>query len=151
MSLLLNYKNVVSNKNGANIIYLVDEKFNISNLKKFISKSHYSFLNDLLKTSDIKREILNFEINSKKTIILVSLKKALSKSGAEKLGAKLYSYIKQKIKSEYLIDTNPMPLKYRDLLGHFLQNHSLPPVLTRQVLPLIHLSLSLEANLHPSQ
>ena len=120
MSLLLNYKNVVSNKNGANIIYLVDEKFNISNLKKFISNSHYSFLTDLLKTSDIKREILNFEINSKKTIILVSLKKALSKSGAEKLGAKLYSYIKQKIKSEYLIDTNPMPLKYRDLLGHFL-------------------------------
>jgi len=120
MSLLLNYKNVVSNKNGANIIYLVDEKFNISNLKKFISNSHYSFLTDLLKTSDIKREILNFEINSKKTIILVSLKKALSKSGAEKLGAKLYSYIKQKIKSDYLIDTNPMPLKYRDLLGHFL-------------------------------
>jgi leucyl aminopeptidase len=120
MSLLLNYKNVVSNKNGANIIYLVDEKFNISNLKKFISNSHYSFLTDLLKTSDIKREILNFEMNSKKTIILVSLKKVLSKSGAEKLGAKLYSYIKQKTKSEYLIDTNPLPLKYRDLLGHFL-------------------------------
>ncbi len=120
MSLLLNYKNVVSNKNGANIIYLVDEKFNISNLKKFISNSHYSFLTDLLKTSDIKREILNFEINSKKTIILVSLKKALSKSGAEELGAKLHSYIKQKTKSEYLIDTNPMSLKYRDLLGHFL-------------------------------
>ena len=120
MSLLLNYKNVVSNKNSANIIYLVDEKFNISSLKKFISNSHYSFLTDLLKTSDIKREILNFEMNSKKTIILVSLKKTLSKSGAEKLGAKLYSYIKQKIKSEYLIDTNPMPLKRRDLLGHFL-------------------------------
>ena len=99
---------------------MVDEKFNISSLKKFISNSHYSFLTDLLKTSDIKREILNFEMNSKKTIILVSLKKTLSKSGAEKLGAKLYSYIKQKIKSEYLIDTNPMPLKRRDLLGHFL-------------------------------
>ena len=95
MSLLLNYKNVVSNKNGANIIYLVDEKFNISSLKKYISNSHYSFLTDLLKTSDIKSEILNFEINSKKTIILVSLKKNLSKSGAEKLGAKLYSYIKK--------------------------------------------------------
>jgi leucyl aminopeptidase len=120
MSLLLNYKNVVSNKNSANIIYLVDEKFNISSLKKYISNSHYSFLTDLLKTSDIKSEILNFEINSKKTIILVSLKKDLSKSGAEKLGAKLYSYIKQKIKSVFFIDTNPMPLNQRDLLGHFL-------------------------------
>ena len=120
MSLLLNYKNVVPNKNGANIIYLVDEKFNISSLKKYIINSHYSFLTDLLKMRDIKSEILNFEINSKKTIILVSLKKDLSKSGAEKLGAKLYSYIKQKIKSVFFIDTNPIPLNQRDLLGHFL-------------------------------
>ncbi len=120
MSLLLNYKNVVSNKNTANIIYLVDEKFNISSLKKYINSTEYSFLTDLLKTSDVKKEILNFEINSKKTIILVSLKKTLSNSGAEKLGAKLYSYVKQKIKTKFLIDTNPMLLKYKDLLGYFL-------------------------------
>ena len=98
MSLLLNYKNVVSNKNGANIIYLVDEKFNILSLKKYTNNSEYSFLTDLLKTSDTNKEILNFEINSKKNIILVSLKKDLTNSGAEKLGAKLYSYIKEKIK-----------------------------------------------------
>ena len=120
MTLLLNYKNVVSKKNSTNVIYLVDEKFNIRGLKKHTNNSEYSFLNELLKTSDIKKEILIFEINSKKTIILVSLKKNLSNTGAEKLGAKLYSYIKEKIKSEYLIDTNSMPLKYRDLLGHFL-------------------------------
>ena len=120
MTLLLNYKNVVSKKNSTNVIYLVDEKFNIQGLKKKTNNLEYSFLTDLLKTSDIKKEILSFEINSKKTIILVSLKKNLSNTGAEKLGAKLYSYIKEKIKSEYLIDTNSIPLKYRDLLGHFL-------------------------------
>ena len=74
MTLLLNYKNVVSKKNSANVIHLVDEKFNILNLKKYTKDSEYSFLNDLLKTSDIKKEMLSFEINSKKTIILVSLK-----------------------------------------------------------------------------
>ena len=72
MTLLLNYKNVVSKKKSTNFIYLVDEKFNILNLKKYISNSEYSFLTDLLKTSDIKKEILSFEINSKKSIILVS-------------------------------------------------------------------------------
>ena len=35
-------------KNGTNIVYLVDEKFNISSLKKYIINSHYSFLTDLL-------------------------------------------------------------------------------------------------------
>ena len=120
MTLLLNYKNVVSKKNSANVIHLVDEKFNILNLKQYTNNSEYSFLNDLLKTSDIKKEMLSFEINSKKTIILVSLKKNLSNTGAEKLGAKLYSYIKEKIKSNYSINTNSMPVKYRDLLGHLL-------------------------------
>ena len=120
MSIIINYINSQIKKNSSNLVLFVDEKFNISNLKKFISNSHYSFLTDLLKTSDIKSEILNFEINSKKTIILVSLKKNLSNTGAEKLGAKLYSHIKEKIKSEYLIDTNSLPIKYRDLLGHFL-------------------------------
>ncbi len=99
---------------------MVNEKFNIQSLEKYTNNSEYSFLSDLLKTSDIKKELLNFEINSNKTIILVSFKKDLSKSGAEKLGAKLYSHIKEKIKSDYLIDTDSMPLKYRDLLGHFL-------------------------------
>ncbi|MDC3120159.1 leucyl aminopeptidase [Candidatus Pelagibacter sp.] len=120
MTLLLNYKNVVSKKNSANVIHLVDEKFNILNLKQYTKNSEYSFLNDLLKTSDIKKEMLSFEINSKKTIILVSLKKTLSNTGAEKLGAKLYSYIKEKNKSDYLINTNSMPVKYIDLLGHLL-------------------------------
>ena len=120
MTLLLNYKNVVSKKNSPNVIHLVDEKFNIQGLKKNINNSEYSFLTDLLKTSDIKREMLSFEINSKKTIILVSLKKTLSTTGAEKLGAKLYSYIKEKINPDYLIDTNSMPVEYRDLLGHLL-------------------------------
>ena len=120
MTLLLNYKNSVPKKNSTNFIYLVDEKFDIRGLKKNTNKLEHSFLTDLLKTSDIKKEILSFEINSKKTVILASLKKNLTNTGAEKLGAKLYSYIKEKIKSEYLIDTNSMPLKYRDLLGHFL-------------------------------
>ena len=30
------------------------------------------------------------------------------------------NHIKEIIKSDYLIDTDSMPLKYRDLLGHFL-------------------------------
>ena len=125
MTLLLNYKNVVSKKNNTNVLYLVDEKFNIQGLKKNTSNLEYSFLTDLLKTSDIKKEILSFKINSKKTIILISLKKNLSNTGAEKLGAKLYSYIKVKIKSDYLINTNSMPVKYRDLLGHLLHGMKL--------------------------
>ena len=61
MTLLRNYKNAVSKKNITNVIYLVNVKFNIQSLEKYTNNSEYSFLSDLLKTSDIKKEILNLD------------------------------------------------------------------------------------------
>ena len=76
MSVEINYKNTFNKKNSSkNIVFFVDEKFDISLIKKHILSSEYSFISDLLKISDLKNEILSFNINSKKKIILVSLKK----------------------------------------------------------------------------
>ena len=46
-------------------------------LKKYISHSEQSYISDLLKTKDIKKKIQFFDINSKRKIILISLKKIL--------------------------------------------------------------------------
>ena len=75
MAIEINYKNSFFKKNSSYFVFFVDEKFNISLVKKHISNSEYSFIYDLLKTSDLMKEILSFDINSKKKIILVSLKK----------------------------------------------------------------------------
>ena len=48
---------------------------NISDLKKHISNKEFFYISDLLKNSDLKKNILFFEVNSKKTIFLVSIKK----------------------------------------------------------------------------
>ena len=77
MSIKINYKKGLSKKNSSNLIMFVDEKFNLSGLKKHISISEYSFIFDLLKTQDVKKKILSFDFSSKKKIILVSLKKIL--------------------------------------------------------------------------
>ena len=68
MTVQINYKNSVLKSNSANLILFVDENFNISGLKKFILKEEFSYISDLLKTSDLKKNLLFFEINSKKTI-----------------------------------------------------------------------------------
>ena len=69
MTVQINYKKSSSTKNNlTNLILFVDEKFNISRLKKLISNSEFSYISDLLKTSDLKKDLLVFEINSKKTI-----------------------------------------------------------------------------------
>ena len=61
MSIEINYKNNVTKKTSANLVLFVDEKFNISNLKKYISNSEFSYIADLLKNSDLKKDLLSFE------------------------------------------------------------------------------------------
>ena len=75
MSVQIKYKNRASKKNKPNLVLFIDEKFNISSLKKHISGSDYNFISDLIKKRDEKKKILAFDISSKKKIILVSLKK----------------------------------------------------------------------------
>ncbi len=75
MSIAINYKNITSKIKPSNIVLFVDEKFNVSSLKKHISGSDYAFIADLVKKRDEKKKIISFDISSKKKIILVSLKK----------------------------------------------------------------------------
>ena len=74
MSIKINYSNKLTVKSSANFVLFVDQNFNISGLKKIISNIEFSYISDLLKTSDLKKNIFVFEINSKKKIILISIK-----------------------------------------------------------------------------
>ena len=93
MTIQVLYKNNNFQKSLANLVLFTDENFTISGLKKHVSNEEFSYISDLLKTSDLKKDLLFFEINSKKTIFLVSIKKDLKTSDIENLGAKFHSYI----------------------------------------------------------
>ena len=75
MTIQINYKNRDLKKNSNNLVLFVGENFNTSGLKQHISKNEHSYISDLIKNSDLKKDILSFEINSKRTIFLVSVKK----------------------------------------------------------------------------
>jgi len=120
MSIRFNYKNNTSGKPINNIVLFTDEKFNTVNLKKYISNQEYSYLNDLLKTGDLKKSLLVFEVSSKKKIILISIKKNLEKSDVENLGAEFYAYINHGNKSEFAINIKSIKSEIEDFIGHFL-------------------------------
>ena len=120
MNIKINFKNQAFGKSNGNLILFVDEKFNISSLKKLISVSEYSYILDLLKNEDIKKKIITFDISSKRKIILISLKKDLSNSDAENLGAKCYDLFKNLNKTEYTINTNSITNKLKNFAGYFL-------------------------------
>ena len=73
MTVQINYKNSSSKKNLTNLVLFVDENFNIGGLKKYISNSEFLYITDLLKNSDLKKDLLFFFFFSKKTIFLVSI------------------------------------------------------------------------------
>ena len=92
MSIKINYsKN--TNKTSSNVVIFVNEKFNLGPIKKFLSKFEISYISDLLKTSDLKKNLFVFELNSKKKIILISIKNNLKTSDIENLGADFYKRV----------------------------------------------------------
>ena len=93
MSIKINYLKKTSSKSSANLVLFCDDKFNINGLKKFLLNSEFSYINDLLKTSDLKKNLFVFEVNSKKKIVLISIKNNLKTSDVENLGAEFYKRI----------------------------------------------------------
>ena len=55
MTIKINYSKTIANKSSGNQIIFSKDKFNTQHLKKFLSNSEFSFVNDLLKTSDLKK------------------------------------------------------------------------------------------------
>ena len=70
----------------------------------------------------MKKNFLFFEVNSKKTIFLVAIKKNLKISDIENLGAEFHGYINYDKKSEYTVnsDFSSVNGKYENFIGHFL-------------------------------
>ena len=120
MSIQINYKNKGLKNPSANLVLFVDENFSIRGLNKYISNSEFSYISDLLKKSDLKKDLLFFEINSKKTIFLVSIKKDIKISEIESLGAKFYSFINFEKKNDYFFNSDTLNTKISSFLGHFL-------------------------------
>ena len=120
MSIQINYKSSSLKKSLTNLVLFADEKFNISNLKKYISDSEFFYINDLLKTIDLKKNLLIFDLNSKKKIVLISVKSNLEISDIENLGAEFYERIKHENKNEYFVNSDSIKSKNENFLGYFL-------------------------------
>ena len=120
MSIKINYLNNFSVKSSINLVLFVDENFNISPLKKHVSNAEYSYIDDLLKNSDLKKNLLFFEVSSKKTIFLVSVKKKLETSDIESLGAEFHNYLNHNKRNEYIVNSNSISNAPENFLGHFL-------------------------------
>ncbi len=125
MSVKISYSNKKISKSSSNAVIFTDEKFNIKSLKKYFSEFEFSYIYDLLKSNDLKKNLLVFEVNSKKKIILVSIKKDLKTSDIENLGAEFYGKINFGKNIEYFLNTDSVVGKYDNFISHFLHGFKL--------------------------
>ncbi len=120
MSVKINYlKNTVKNF-SSNIVLFSNEKFSLKSLKKYLSNTEFLYIDDLLKSEDLKKNLLVFELSSKKKVVLISIKNNLKTSDVENLGAELFGRINYGKNSEYCIISDSIESKIDNFLGHFL-------------------------------
>ena len=66
MTVKINYSNKSKDNAKASTVLFVDDKFNTKILKKFLANNELNYINDLLKNSDLKKNLFVYELNSKK-------------------------------------------------------------------------------------
>tara|TARA_B100001057_G_scaffold128451_1_gene127544 strand:- start:1763 stop:3220 length:1458 start_codon:yes stop_codon:yes gene_type:complete len=120
MTIKINYSKRKPIKSSGNLVLFVDEKFSLNGIKKYLSNLEFSYINDLLKTSDLKKNLFVFELTSKKKILLISIKKDLKNFDIENLGAEFYARINYGKNSEYIINSDSVIGKHENFIGHFL-------------------------------
>ena len=120
MSIKINYKNSTLKNYSNNLVLFADEKFNINSIKKHVSTPEFKYIKDLLKTSDLNKNLFIFELNSKKKIVLISIKKNTKISDIENLGAEFYGRVNYGKNNEYSMNSDNIASKNKNFLGHFL-------------------------------
>ena len=120
MSIKINYLKKLNNRPSTNVVLFCKEKFKIENLKRYLNDIEFSYIENLLKNSDLNKDLLIFELSAKKKIVLISIKEKLKSSDVENLGAEFYKRINFGKNNEYFLISDTIFTKIDNFLGHFL-------------------------------
>ena len=125
MSVEINYKNNLPKNINGNLIFFVDEKYSTSGIQKYFTKSENLLVSNLIKTQNLSKKIVNFDLSLKKKIFLISVKKKINLSQIENLGAEFFNYLKDFRQKEFLFYSDVLPVKQNNFIGHFLHGFKL--------------------------
>ena len=70
MSIKIDFKIGASKKTSSNLVLFVDEKYNTNPLKKYISSEEFSYISDLLKTSDLTKNMFATGSATERTLFI---------------------------------------------------------------------------------
>ena len=126
MSIKINYSNYSKDKTTDAYTLFTKENFNTKYIVTFFSNSEITYIQNILKKRDLKKNILSFDLNSKTKIILIDIKNNLELSDIEYMGAEFFTFIKSNNIKELSI--NPLSIQSKpenDFIGRFLHGFKL--------------------------
>ena len=88
------YNKSISNKLISNYTVFLNDYSNLQELKSFFTISEINSIKEIIKNSNLKKNIISLNLNSKKRIFLINTKKNINTYEIENLGAEFYEYIK---------------------------------------------------------
>ncbi|WP_440654555.1 leucyl aminopeptidase [Candidatus Pelagibacter sp. HIMB1506] len=125
MTLNISYRNNLSKTKFSHLIFFVDEKYNLSSLKKNFTETENRFIFDILNSRNLSKKIISFDLNSKKKIFLISIKTNIKSYQVENLGGEFFNYLKEFKQEEFAINSDIIPSKLKNFLGYFLHGFKL--------------------------
>ena len=128
MTVQVFYKNKINSKSSNVFALFTDENFKIQKIDAYFSKKEVSFIEKIIRNNKIsKKTISSFNLNENSSVILIPLKKNLTSSEVEQIGADFYKFIKLNFFTEVTFDQKNIPANQKkfNILEEFLHGVNL--------------------------
>ena len=122
MDIKINHIKKLKTNSHANLAYFVKEKFEIDFIKTFFKKKELNYINIILKKKNLEKNIISFELDEKKTLLLVKVNKEISN---ETLGAEFYNYVKLNYLEEIFFNSKNFSKLNKNFMNNFLHGFKL--------------------------
>ena len=122
MIIKINYTKNINKNQISNYALLLNNFNNLNELKSLFTKFEIKSIKEILKNLNLNKNIISFNLDSKKIFFLIKTKENLNKFEIENLGAEFYEYIKNlSLKSLFI---NPLSIN-KDIDKESLTNYFL--------------------------
>ena len=125
MIIKINYKKSINNKSLSNYAVFTNDNYNIHDLKSFFTTSEIISIKEILKNSDLSKNIISLNLNSKKSIIILNLKKNVDNYEIENLGAEFYEFLKNTSVKNLLLNSITLKNQNKNFISYFLHGFKL--------------------------
>ena len=120
MIININYNKAISNKLISNYALFSRENYNINFLKNYFSDLEITSIKEIIKNINLKKNIISFNLNSKKKIFLINIKKNINNYEIENLGAEFCEFIKDLSIQNLFIGAQTLEKENKNFMSYFL-------------------------------